>query len=195
MGKRTPGIRQEGAGRMSQFLGTHPNKLDAKGRVSIPAPFRASLQHGDGETAALVLRPHHKFPCVDGFAARDFHALAASMARLDLFSADQEDLAIALYGEALEVVPDKEGRIVLPQKLIDWAGLGQSATFIGMGQRFQIWSPEGVARRTEEARRGVTARGLAVPSALPVAMARPASAPDLASAGLASADLPRGERP
>ena len=161
---------------MSQFLGTHPNKLDAKGRVSIPAPFRASLRGPDGETAPLVLRPHHNHRCVDGFAASHFHTLAASIARLDLFSADQEDLAIAIYGEAVEVVPDKEGRIVLSQKLIEWAGLEQGATFIGMGERFQIWSPQGVARRTEEARLGVQTRRLAVPAAIQPGMPGPAAA-------------------
>ena len=158
---------------MSQFLGVHPNKLDAKGRVSIPAPFRALLRGPDGETAALVLRPHHNHRCIDGFAASEFYALGASMARLDLFSADQEDLAIALYGEAMEVVPGKEGRIVLSQRLIEWAGLEQSATFIGMGARFQIWSPAGVARRAEEARLGVQTRRLALPAAVQPGMATP----------------------
>jgi MraZ protein len=148
---------------MSQFLGTHPNKLDAKGRVSIPAPFRAALRNGDGEPS-LVLRPHHTHRCIDGFAAGYFHALASSMARLDLFSADQEDLAIALYADAVEFAPDKEGRIVLPQNLIAWAGLEEGATFVGMGRQFQIWSPEAAARRATEARLGVQSRRLAVPA-------------------------------
>jgi transcriptional regulator MraZ len=153
---------------MSQFLGTHPNKLDAKGRVSIPAPFRAALRNGeerngDGESS-LVLRPHHTHRCIDGFAASYFHTLASSMARLDLFSADQEDLAIALYADAVELAPDKEGRIVLPQNLIAWAGLDQGATFVGMGRQFQIWSPEAAARRAAEARLGVQSRRLAVPA-------------------------------
>lgn len=149
---------------MSQFLGTHPNKLDAKGRVSIPAPFRASLRGGDGEAAPLVLRPSHNHRCIDGFAASFFHTLAGGMARLDLFSADQEDLAFTLYHEAVEVVADREGRIVLPQNLIAWAGLEASATFVGMGRQFQIWAPENLARRAEEARLGVQSRRLAVPA-------------------------------
>jgi MraZ protein len=148
---------------MSQFLGTHPNRLDAKGRVSIPAPFRAALRNGEAD-ASLVLRPHHTHRCIDGFAASFFHTLASSMARLDLFSADQEDLAMALYGDAVELAPDKEGRIVLPQNLIAWAGLEQGATFVGMGQQFQIWSPEAAARRAAEARLGVQSRRLAVPA-------------------------------
>jgi MraZ protein len=151
---------------MSQFLGTHPNRLDAKGRVSIPAPFRAALRNGDGE-AALVLRPHHTHRCIDGFAASYFYNLAAGMARLDLFSADQEDLAMALYGDAVELTPDKEGRIVMPQNLIAWAGLEQGATFIGMGEQFQIWSPEAAQRRAAEARLGVQSRRLAVPAPAP----------------------------
>lgn len=158
---------------MSQFLGTHPNKLDAKGRVSIPAPFRAALRQpasgaGEGE-ASLVLRPHHTHRCIDGFAASFFHTLAGSMARLDLFSADQEDLAIALYADAVELAPDKEGRIVLPQNLIAWAGLEQGATFVGMGRQFQIWSPEAAVRRATEARLGVQSRRLAVPAPTQVA--------------------------
>jgi MraZ protein len=162
---------------MSQFLGTHPNKLDAKGRVSIPAPFRAALRGVDGDAATLVLRPHHTHRCIDGFAASYFHTLASSMARLDLFSADQEDLAIALYADAVELAPDKEGRIVLPQQLIDWAGLEQGATFVGMGRQFQIWSPEAAARRAAEARLGVQSRRLAVPAPSPVPPAMPGVAP------------------
>ena len=78
--------RGRGADRagMSQFLGTHTNRLDAKGRVSIPAPFRAALRPA-AEGAPLVLRPSHKHPCVEGWPAAAFQALAAPLDELDMF--------------------------------------------------------------------------------------------------------------
>ena len=150
-----------GPGRMSQFLGTHTNKLDAKGRVSIPAPFRAALRGGDD--ASLVLRPSHKHPCVEGWPAAAFHALAAPLDKLDLFGEAHDDLAAALYADAHPSEPDKEGRIVLPAELIAHANLGDSVVFLGLGKTFQIWEPAAGERFRAEAR--ARARGLTLPGA------------------------------
>src|SRR5690242_16283056 len=114
------GIAKGGwAGRMTHFLGTHQNRLDAKGRVSVPAPFRAVLrQNGEANGAApLVLRPSHKHPCIEAWPQAEFQALAAPLNRLDLFSEAHDDLANTLYADAYPVEADKEGRIVLPDAL------------------------------------------------------------------------------
>src|SRR6266851_6888156 len=104
---------------MTQFMGTHTNRLDAKGRVSIPASFRAALKSGSAETdsAKLILRPSHKHPCIEGWPAAAFNDLDVPMQRLDMFSDDQDDLAFTLYADAAALEPDKEGRIVLPAEL------------------------------------------------------------------------------
>ena len=149
---------------MTQFLGTHTNRLDAKGRVSIPAPFRAALKDTDGN-AALILRPSHKHSCIEGWPIAAFNALAESMRHMRTFSDEQEDLAFALYGEVTQVEPDREGRIVLPEELVMYANLKDTVRFIGLSAHFQIWEPEAAERRRTEAK--ARARTLALPSGSP----------------------------
>jgi MraZ protein len=146
---------------MTHFMGTHHNRLDAKGRVSIPAPFRKALQTEGG--AALVLRPSHKHPCIEGWTAEHFHRLGTAMQQLDVFSAAQDDLAFALYAEAAEVSPDKEGRIVLPDSLAAHAGIAQTMVFVGLGTHFQIWEPDAVAQRRAEALASARGHGFTLP--------------------------------
>ncbi|MBV9247661.1 MAG: division/cell wall cluster transcriptional repressor MraZ, partial [Acetobacteraceae bacterium] len=130
---------------MTHFLGTHQNRLDAKGRVSVPAPFRAALKpreqarenHGNGGGMQLVLRPSHQHPCIEAWPPAEFAALAQPLNRLDLFSPEHDDLAATLYSEAFPVETDREGRIVLPNELVAHAGLSDSVTFMGLGRIFQ----------------------------------------------------------
>ncbi len=148
---------------MSVFLGMHQNRLDAKKRVSIPAGFRTVLRARAGETAEgdslMVLVPSLKHACLDVWPMAAFLALGAPLNRLDTFSDDQDDMALALYGDAEPVDPDKEGRILLPDAMAAHAGLVDSVAFVGLGNIFQIWEPAAALRRRDEARsraRGVT---------------------------------------
>ena len=160
--------RQHGKGPvpdgMSQFLGTHQNRLDAKGRVSVPAPFRAALKSAEnGQMAQIVLRPSHKHPCIEAWPASVFEALSQPLERLDVFSEPHDDLAAALYADAFPVESDKEGRIILPDDLKNHAGLTDSVVFMGLGRIFQIWEPAAADRRRAEARERARARGLTLP--------------------------------
>jgi MraZ protein len=149
---------------MTTFMGTHLNKLDAKGRVSVPAPFRAALRAGSDEgAAALVLRPSHKHPCIEAWPTAVFQALETPLDRLDLFSEAHDDLAASLYADAWPVEADREGRIVLPESLVAHAGLGEQVAFLGLGRTFQIWEPAAADRRRAEARERARARGLTLP--------------------------------
>lgn len=148
---------------MTQFLGTHQNRLDAKGRVSVPAPFRAALRNGADAPSPIVLRPSFKHPCVEAWPDAVFQALAAPLDRLDLFGEDHDDLASTLYAEAFPADIDKEGRIVLPDSLIAHAGLSDTVVFMGLGRIFQIWEPEAAERRREEARERARTRKLTLP--------------------------------
>ncbi len=152
---------------MGQFLGTHLNRIDAKGRVSIPAPFRAALRALSEEGAApLILRQSHAHPCVEGWPARTFEALATPLERLDVFGEDHEDLAQVLYSDAYPVESDKEGRIVLPDPLVQHAGLSDTVVFMGLGRTFQIWEPAAAEQRRIEARERARARRLTLPGAV-----------------------------
>lgn len=152
---------------MTQFLGTHENKRDAKGRVSIPAPFRAALRaHAEAAGVAgaqLVLRPSHTHKCIEGWPAAAFQSLTEPLDRLDLFSTAHDDLAAALYADAFPVESDKEGRIVLPDPLTDHAGLTDTVVFMGLGRTFQIWEPAAAERRRTEARERARTGGLTLP--------------------------------
>ena len=149
---------------MSQFLGTHQNRLDAKGRTSVPAPFRTALRTGnDSGVAALVLRPSHKHPCVDAWPASVFEQVTTPLNTLDLFNEDADDLTTTLYANAWPVEADKEGRIVLPDSLVQWANLTDTVVFMGLGRSFQIWEPSAAVRRTEQARDRARTRGLTLP--------------------------------
>jgi|BEDMetMinimDraft_2_1075160.scaffolds.fasta_scaffold04701_3 MraZ protein len=149
---------------MTHFLGTHQNKLDAKGRVSVPAPFRAALRLLGGEEGGIILRPSHTHPCIEAWPPALFHSLTQSLDRLEFFSEAHDDLAAALYADAYPVEADREGRIVLPDPLIAHAGLGESVVFMGLGRIFQIWQPEAAQRRREEARARARARGFTLPA-------------------------------
>ncbi len=154
---------------MTQFLGTHQNRLDAKGRVSVPAPFRAALRTGGepGGGGQLVLRPSHKHPCIEGWPVAEFNALAAPLDRLDLFSEEHDDLASTLYADAFPADIDKEGRIVLPDSLVAYAGLSEAVVLMGLGRIFQIWEPAAAERRRAEARERARSRGLTLPGNVP----------------------------
>jgi MraZ protein len=143
---------------VSQFLGTHQNRLDAKGRVSVPAAFRAALRGPDG-TASLILRPSHKHPCIEAWPEPVFVALATPLQNLDLFSEAHDDMAASLYADAHEIEPDKEGRVLLPDELVAHAGLGDSVTFMGLGRIFQIWEPAAAAAFKAAARERAQASG------------------------------------
>ncbi len=149
---------------MSQFLGTHQNRIDAKGRVSVPAQFRSVLRRGaEAGPASLVLRSSHTLACIEAWPAEVFEALATPLDRLDQFSEDTTDLTTALYADAWPVEADREGRIVLPDSLVRHAGLTDAVVFMGLGRQFQIWEPEAAARRTAEARERARSRGLTLP--------------------------------
>lgn len=147
-------------------MGTHQSRFDAKGRMSVPAPFRAALRSAAPEgTASLILRPSHTLSCIDAWSAARFEALAAGFDKIDLFSTDEDDLATTLYADAWPVEPDKEGRIVVPDSLVQHAGLVESVVFMGLGARFQIWEPNAAMQRKSTARQGAATRGLTVPAA------------------------------
>jgi len=151
---------------MSHFLGTHTNRIDAKGRVSIPAPFRASLRALAVEGAPpLVLRTSHKHACIECWPARYFEDLAPPLESMDVFDDDHDDLAMALYPDAAHFDPDKEGRIALPDDLVKHANLGETVFFMGLGRTFQIWEPVAAERARAAARERARFKRLTLRSA------------------------------
>ena len=165
MGALPPPLQVKGVRRaaMSQFLGTHQNRLDAKGRVSIPAPFRAALRAGSHEDGPVTvyLAPSHKYRCIEGWSKKKFAAMALRLESMDPLTDEYDDLAATLYADAYEVESDKEGRVLLAGSMVAYAGLTDQVAFMGMGDKFQIWEPDAAKTRREEARSAARARELA----------------------------------
>jgi len=145
---------------MDGFVATYANRLDQKGRVSVPAPFRAVLAR-EGQDG-LYCYPALDRPALDGGGARLQQAIAERLAIFETFSEDHESLATAFYGESRVLKIDPDGRVILPEEFRAYAGIADSAIFVGQGFKFQIWEPGRFAERQRETRahlRSVT-RGL-----------------------------------
>lgn len=160
-------------------MGTHHNKRDSKGRVSIPAPFRSVLKgalNGDAPVS-LIVRPSHQQACIEGWSTDEFVRLAGPLDQIETFSEEQEDLLAVLYPDATSLECDREGRVLLPDSLVKHAHLGDLVTFLGLGHKFEIWEPAAAERRVIEARERVRTRGLTLPALVRASlppMARPA---------------------
>ncbi len=155
---------------MTNFLGSHLNKLDSKGRVSVPASFRTALKSLDSNpegSVSMILRPSHNHACIEAWPKPVFDRLAQSLDRFELFSREYEDMAAAIYGEAYPTESDKEGRIILNEMLLAHAGLTDACIFMGTGPIFQIWEPAAARRRSAEARQNANTRGLTLPGGAP----------------------------
>ena len=141
-------------------MSTYQSRLDVKGRISIPAPFRAVLRAlaADG-SATLMLRPSHNHSCIEAWPPSRFETWAEQQKQSDDPDADEDDLALRLFADTVAAEPDKEGRIVLDDFLVQHAGLGESeaVTCIGLGNRFQLWEP-GAAEERKRAVRQIAPR-------------------------------------
>jgi len=131
-----------------RFRGESVHKVDAKGRVSIPAPFRRVLEEGDpdwndGENPTFVIVYGRKGRnCLEGYSMRSMEEVDDMVSALPRYSRDREILERMLNTQSTYASVDENGRIVLSQKLRDKVGISKNATFAGMGDKFQIWDPE-----------------------------------------------------
>lgn len=146
---------------MGLFLSTYVNKIDKKGRVSVPAPFRAVLSAQPFQGIVLFRSSLH--PCLEGFGMDMMEELGSRLDRFDLFSDAQDDLATAMFAEAVPLPFDGEGRVLLPPALIAHAGIGETVAFAGMGRKFQVWEPSALEKRAALARENVKTQGLTLP--------------------------------
>ena len=146
---------------MALFLSTHTNKIDKKGRVSVPSSFRAELS--DESFKGVVLFRSNVHDCLEGFAWSYMQEIGKRLDNFDLFSAEQDDLATSIFGTAVQLSMDGDGRIILPSDLLDFASLSERASFVGMGAKFQIWDPDAFDQRRDVARQAVQSKGLTIP--------------------------------
>lgn len=139
---------------MSVLVGRYVNKIDRKGRVSVPKAFRDAIQSRGGPFAGIYAYHLFKEPAVEACDEAYMTRVAHSLDDLAMHSQDQDDLAAMFLENGHQLPFDPEGRIVLPEVLIAHAGIEADALFVGRGFRFQIWNPQ----RYEETRAPVFAR-------------------------------------
>jgi MraZ protein len=145
---------------MALFVGTVVNRIDRKGRVSVPASFRAAV--AGASFSGIIAFPSFKRSLLECCAADFMEQLALSLYEVDTFSDRQDDLAATIFAEAHQLPFDSEGRIMLPQALLDHAGLTEMAAFVGQGPRFQIWEPKAREAFAKEARERARSQGMTV---------------------------------
>ncbi|MBQ8465827.1 MAG: division/cell wall cluster transcriptional repressor MraZ [Alphaproteobacteria bacterium] len=135
-------------GKVFLFLDTITNKVDTKGRVSLPADYREIVKELSTD---IVCYRSLTAPCIEGCTENLLAKLASEMENsLDFFSQAQDNLTNLIFGDARKFGFDSTGRIVLTEKLLKHAQITDSAVFVGKGRKFQIWNPENWAK--EEAR-------------------------------------------
>ena len=130
------------------FTGTFENKVDAKGRVSIPAAFRALIQASKSRQISLF--PSFRFTCLEGMSLDMLTALASQNARVNLFAKAKTNPYSILFRSALTLSIDEAGRITLPEVLIEKAKLSGKAVFTGEGHSFKVWSPHAYTAQMDQ---------------------------------------------
>lgn len=140
---------------MDRFVSTFQNKLDAKGRVSVPAPFRAILERDGyraGAAGGIYCYPSLDAPALDAGGERLAQKIDGLLGSLPDYSDERDELSLALYGDVQVLAVDGDGRIVIPGELRAHAGLDAKVAFVGLGDKFQIWNPERFEERRARAR-------------------------------------------
>ena len=140
---------------MDRFVSNTTLRLDAKGRVSIPAAFRAVLAR-DGFDG-LYCYPALDQPAIDAGGNALLAEIETLIARFPPYSDEREEFLVALYGQSETVKIDGEGRVVLTEGLKSHAGITDAVAFVGLGHKFQIWEPERFRAQLAEATEKVRA--------------------------------------
>ncbi|MFQ5958987.1 MAG: division/cell wall cluster transcriptional repressor MraZ [Alphaproteobacteria bacterium] len=138
---------------MALYLSTFINRIDRKGRVSVPAPFRAALA-GEPYTGIVVFPSFREsYNAIEACGMARMERLSASLDRLNPFSDEHDDFASVIFGASVQLPFDGEGRIILPPHLLEHAAISDQAAFVGRGATFQIWEPGALHDFQNEAQR------------------------------------------
>jgi MraZ protein len=142
---------------MALFLSTYTNKVDKKGRVSVPASFRAIL--ASQNFSGIVAYDSFINPCVEACGMDRIEKLHTQIETLDPFSEEHDAFSSTILGGSQQLAFDSEGRVMLPKSMLESSGISEQAVFVGKGQTFEIWEPKAfeehmaVARKLAQERR------------------------------------------
>lgn len=140
------------------FLSTFVNRVDAKGRISVPARFREILDAQGSRT--IYARASNDGSAFIHVGGPEFMTMIYQMiAKHDPTSALHRDFALAFLSDIVELPLDSEGRVAFPEALMRHAGIDGTAAFVGMGSSFEVWEPQALEIRKLKARRNVAENG------------------------------------
>ena len=123
------------AGLPPLLLGTYTPKIDAKGRVALPAKFRSQLGQG-----LVMARGQER--CVYLLPFDEFRRIASQIQRTSVGNKAAREYLRVFLSCAVDQEPDKQGRVVVPQMLRDYANLGSDIVVIGVGTRAELWNKD-----------------------------------------------------
>ena len=121
------------------FLSTYENKLDKKGRVSVPASFRSYLSSLGYN--GVICYPSFNNQSIEACSQDRIEKLSNTIDSLNPFEEKRDFFATSILSESISLQFDSEGRISLSSKLLKHAKIKNSMLFVGQGKTFQIWEP------------------------------------------------------
>lgn len=128
------------------FLGEYQHSLDAKGRVILPSKFRARLDRGCVLTKGQDL-------CLSVYPPEEWERVANQLTAASQASQQARNFTRLMFSGASEELPDRQGRVTVPEHLRRYANLERDVTVIGVGARFEIWSREAWDRHRQDTER------------------------------------------
>ena len=121
------------------FLSTFENKLDEKGRVSVPASFRSYLSNVGYN--GIICYPSFNNRSIEAWPQDRIEKISNTIDTLNPFEEKKDYFATSILSESINLQFDSEGRILLTKKLLKHANIKSSMIFVGLGKTFQIWEP------------------------------------------------------
>ena len=121
------------------FLSTFENKLDKKGRVSVPASYRAHLSSLGYN--GVICFPSFNNQSIEAWSQNRIEKISNTIDSLNPFDEKKDYFATSILSESTNLQFDGEGRILITQKLLKHANIKNSMLFVGQGKTFQIWEP------------------------------------------------------
>ena len=122
------------------FLSTFENRLDKKGRVSVPASFRSYLSNLGYN--GVICYPSFNNQAIEVWSQDRVEKISNSIESLSPFEEKRDFFATSILSESVNLQFDSEGRISLTPKLLKHAKIKNSMLFVGQGKTFQIWEPK-----------------------------------------------------
>ena len=121
------------------FLSTYENRIDKKGRVSVPASFRSYLSNLGFN--GLICYPSFNNPSIEACSQERIEKISNAIDSLNPFEEKRDYFSTSILSESISLQFDSEGRISLTSKLLKHAKIRNIMLFVGQGQKFQIWEP------------------------------------------------------